>query len=130
MGASGSIFPFLERLTDWKSIAPTTVFILRTNFNSHLFVPMEVCEYCEHQTLGFALDGLAQTLTDCDVDIAPGENIIISSNLNLQVMSHLNFFFEKASRPTKILVHGFNDYGRCGWVRDVRDKYLQTGTLI
>lgn len=39
-------------------------------------------------------------------------------------ISNSNF---KASRPTKILVHGYTDNGKVGWIRSVRDKYLDQG---
>ena len=30
-------------------------------------------------------------------------------------------------RKTKVLVHGYGDYGRTGWVQNMRDAYLTLG---
>ena len=40
--------------------------------------------------------------------------------------SILNSRYDGAKK-TKVLVHGYGDYGRTGWVRDMKDAYLAKG---
>ena len=38
------------------------------------------------------------------------------------------FFFHR-SNPIKIMVHGFSDQGKTGWILHFRDKYLKSGDI-